>query len=84
MHDGLMIFDGLRFGEKIRQMIDTFAPDNDKFFNLYTIAKPMKLHVNTLRTLRFDSVAGNAGGDCVIDEDVCGGLGIAEVRQSFA
>jgi len=44
----------------------------------------MKLHVNTIRTLRFDSIAGDSGGDGVIDEDIGGGLRITEISQSFA
>ena len=44
----------------------------------------MILHVYTLCTLRFDGIGGDTVCDLVIDEDIRGGLGIAEIGEGLA
>jgi hypothetical protein len=38
VHDGLVILDRKRFGEKIREIVCAFSPDDNEFTLMYTVA----------------------------------------------
>ncbi len=75
-HDCLMLVDGKRLGEKISEVVGTWAPLDIEVLLLDAIPHPMKAHVDGLGSLGLDGVCRQADCTSVIAEHDGGGLHI--------
>ena len=55
-HYGFVEMDWQRFGEKISEVVHTFTPGDKKLLLFYSIANPVKLHVDGFSLLGSNSI----------------------------
>ena len=82
--EGLVIFDGERFGEKVGLIMFTWSPGNNKLISGDAVSDPMVLNFNAFCSFWFNGVIRNTFGTFVVGENVCGRLWISEVFKDLS
>ena len=84
LHEGLVDVDREWFCKEVSEVVGALAPFDDELALSDAVADPMETHVNGLRTVQLDRAVGDADSTCVVTEDGCGWLGIAEGASDVA